>query len=259
MVQKIKNILLGSIPFLLIGIVWWLCYFFNLMPQWLIPSPFETVLTFWQLTINGTLINLVWASAQNAALAFLLAFIFSLVLGTLIGINTTIKKIFFPFLSAIYPVPSLAWLPLAVLFLGFTIKTVLFVIFISSFKKMIYSIIGGVRGVNSNWILAAKNLGLNKLEIVLKVILPASLPQIMTGIRMGFGSAWRSLIGAEMLLVTIGGLGKFIWMSQWFLDFNKVFVGIFAIALVGIFMEQFILKQFEKLTLVKWGFLYEET
>lgn len=259
MVQKIKNTLLGLIPFILIGFIWWFFYHFNMVPRWMIPSPLNTLQTFWALIVNGTLISLVWVSLQNVLLGFLLAIIFSLILGTLIGLSTTARKIFFPFLSAVYPIPSLAWLPLLILILGFTKETILCVIFISSSKKMIYNVIDGVRNVNSNWILAGKNLGLNKIEIIFKIILPASLPHIMTGIRMGFGSAWRSLIGAEMLVVGIGGLGKFIWMSQWFFDFSKVFSGIIVIALIGLCAEQFVFKQLENRTLMKWGFIQEDT
>jgi len=257
MVQKIKDILLAIIPFAVIILIWQISWYFSLFPRWLIPSPLETLLTFCKLIQEGSLIGLIWISVENVVIAFLLAFVFAFILGTLIGINPTIKKIFFPFLSAIYPIPSLAYLPLVILILGFTRETVLFVVFISAFRKMIYNVIGGVRNVNPNWILAGKNLGLSKLRIVFKIILPAALPQIITGVRMGFGSAWRSLIGAEMLVVGVGGLGKFIWMAQWFLDFNKVFTGIIVIALIGVFIEQFVFKQIEKRTLIRWGLVQE--
>ncbi len=214
---------------------------------------------FWNLIVDGTLIGLIGTSLQNALYGFSLAMIFALILGTAIGLSAIVRKIFFPFLSAIYPVPSLAWLPLLILILGFTKETVLCVVFISSSKKMIYNVIDGVRNVKPSWILAGRNLGLNRLEIVWKIILPAALPHIMTGARMGFGSAWRSLIGAEMLVVGIGGLGKFIWMAQWFFDFSKVFSGVIVIALLGLCVEQFIFKPLENKTLVKWGFIREDT
>ena len=174
------------------------------------------------------------------------------------GINRTIYKIFHPILSAIYPIPSLAWLPFIILFLGFTREAIWFVVFISSFVRIIYNVISGVQNINIEYVLAAKNLGFNKPKIVLDVILPGALPQIITGLRLGFGSAWRSLIGAEMLVVTLGGLGKFIWMSQWYFDFDKVIVGIVAISLISIFIEEIVFKRLEKNTLVRWGFIREE-
>jgi ABC-type nitrate/sulfonate/bicarbonate transport system permease component len=120
---------------------------------------------------------------------------------------------------------------------------------------MIYSIISGVRNINPNWIFAAKNIGLSKIKIIFKVIIPGALPEIMTGIRLGFGSAWRSMVGVEMLVITFGGLGKFIWNAQWAFAFDKVLIGIFAIAIVGLIMEELVFKKIEKLTIEKWSTL----
>jgi len=257
--QTIKNIALGTIPFLLILIIWYVFCYFNLVPGWLIPSPFQTAKAFLGLAIDGTLVHLVIISAENAVPAFIFGLVFALIMGILIGMSATAKKIFYPFLSAIYPIPSLVWLPLIILFLGFTRQTVWCVVFISCFRIIIYNVVEGVSSVSQNWILAAKNLGLSKLEIIFKVILPGSLPHILTGVRMGFASSWRSLIAAEMLVVTIGGLGKFIWMAQWAFSFEKVFAGIIVISLIGLLMERFVFGKLEKITLIRWGFIREET
>lgn len=256
--RKIKDILFALIPFIAILLIWIIISYFSIMPNWLLPSPIKTLSTFFTLILDGTIFNLLLLSALNALPPFMLALIASVSLGILIGINRTTRKILFPFISFIYPIPSLAWLPFIILFLGFTRQAIWCVIFISVFMKMIYNIIGGVRNVNKNWILAARNFGLNKTEIAFNVIIPGALPQIMTGMRIGFGSAWRSLIGAEMLVSSLGGLGTFIWMSQWFFNFEKVIIGIFLIALIGIAIEQFIFKKIEKINLEKWGFLKEE-
>ena len=256
--SKIKNIFLGSIPFLVVGIGWWIIHTFSIFPRWIIPSPVKTVQVFVDLVTNGTLLELAWASLQNALIGFVLALIVALILGVLIGIFPIARKIFLPFLSAIYVVPSLAWLPLIVLVLGFTASAIICVIFLSSFKKIIYNVIAGVRGVSNSWILAGKNIGLSRMQIITKIVLPAALPQTVTGIRMGFGNAWRSLVGAEMLVAGTAGLGRFIWAAQWFFDFEKVFAGIIIIALIGVLAEQLIFRRLEDKTLVAWGFIREE-
>jgi NitT/TauT family transport system permease protein len=225
---------------------------------WLLPSPIETAYSFLQLIADGTLPWLIFTSLLNLIPPFILAIVCAVVLGTIMGINKTIYRVFNPILSAIYPIPSLAWLPFIILFLGFTREAIWLVIFVSSFVRIIYNVIGGVQNINIEYVLVAKNLGFNKLKIILDVILPCAFPQIITGLRLGFGSAWRSLIGAEMLVVTLGGLGKFIWMSQWYFDFDKVIVGIVAISLISIFIEEIIFKRIEKSTLIKWGYIREE-
>lgn len=256
--RLIKTIVLGSIPFLAILVAWYCFYYFNQNIKWLVPSPNAVVASFAQLISNGTLPALVFTSLLNLIPPFILAAICAVALGTVMGINKAVYSIFHPILSAFYPIPSLAWLPFIILFLGFTREAIWFVIFISSFVRIIYSVIGGVQNINIEYILAAKNLGFNKLKIIKDVILPCAFPQIITGLRLGFGSAWRSLIGAEMLVTALGGLGKFIWMSQWFFDFDKVIVGIATISLISIFIEEVIFKKLEKNTLIKWGFIREE-
>jgi len=244
--RKIRNILFGSIPFAILLLVWILAYIFSWVPHWMLPSPLDVFSGFIALIKNGTLLKLILISIFNLIPPFLLALFFAIIIGVLIGTNWRLKKILSPFLGAIYLVPSLAWIPFIILFLGFTRETIWTAVFISSFMKIIYNVIDGVRSVNPNWILAAKNIGLNKYKTIQKVILPGALPQIMTGIRIGFGSAWRSLIGVEMLVVTLGGLGRFIWNAQWTFSFDKVLIGIFLIALIGLIMEEFVFKKIEK-------------
>lgn len=257
MAKRIKNFILGVSLFVAVLTVWQLLSAVQIIPAWLLPSPNETFFAFLGLVRNGILIRLLLNSFLNIFPAFILSLVISLALGIFIGTNATFRRMFLPFLAAINSVPSLAWLPLIILFLGFTRQTIWTVIFISSFIRMIYSVIGGVRDINHNWLLVAQNLGLNKFETIIKVILPGALPQILSGIRIGFGSAWRSLIGAEMLVVTAGGLGKYIWMSQWAFKFDQVISGVIVIALVGVLVEQVIFKKIEQVTLVKWGLTQE--
>jgi len=257
--QTAKNIGLGAIPFLIILLIWAVSSYFNFIPKWLIPSPFQTAKSFWELTINGTLSHLIVISAANAVPAFIFGLIFALIAGVLIGMSGIAKKIFFPFLSAIYSIPALVFLPLIVLFFGFTRGAIWCVVFIACFRAVLYNVIEGVSSVNQNWILAAKNLGLSKIETIFEVILPGALPHIMTGIRTGFASSWRSLIVAEMLVLSVGGIGGFIWLSQWSFSFEKVFAGIIVIAVIGFLMERFVFGKLEKITLVRWGLIREET
>ena len=255
MAKRVKNFLLGFSLFAAILIVWQILSMAEVIFPWLMPAPSKILPVFFELIKNGSLPKLLLASLLNIFPAFVMAAAAALILGVLIGINFTFRKIFSPFISAIYLVPSLAWLPLIILFLGFSRQAIWAIIFISAFVRIIYNVIDGVRGVNINWLLAAKNLELSKFKIVSKVILPGALPQILSGLRIGFGSAWRSLIGAEMLVVTAGGLGKYIWMSQWNFKFDQVFSGIIVIALVGIAAEQLIFKRIEQATLHRWGMM----
>lgn len=253
MVQKIKNLSLAAIPFVFILLCWIVVSNFGWLPAWLLPTPQKTLMVFWDLLRDGTIAKIVWISIINSIPPYLLAIFSAIFLGVIIGVNKTIRQIFFPFISTIYPIPTLAWLPLIILLTGFTRQSIWVLVFLSSFMKMIFNMISGVRNVNPNLILAAKNLGLNKVQIIIKVIIPSSFPHIITGLRMGFGSCWRSLISAEMLVTSVGGLGKFIWMSQWTFDFERVIIGIALIAIIGLGVELLVFKKLETATLKAWG------
>lgn len=251
--RRIREILLAAIPFILILFLWSLVVYFNWMPNWFLPSPLKVALTFKEVVQNGTVVKIVFDTVLNLVPPYLVAVLISIVFGILIGANATIRKIFFPFISTLYPVPSLAWLPFIIIIFGFTRLSVWVLLFISCFLKMIYNMIAGVRNINSIWILVAKNLGLNKWQTVFKVIIPGALPNIITAMRIGFGSIWRSVIGAEMLVIGAGGLGKFIWAAQWTYSFDKVLVGILLIAIIGLTIETVVFKRIEAATLEKWG------
>lgn len=248
-----KKIIRGSIPFLIIIVFWYFLYYFHQSTTGLIPSPNLAFLSFFQLIIDGKILELILTSLLNLMPPFILAAILAIVLGIIMGRNKIVFQVFHPFLSALYPVPSLAWLPFIILFLGFTREAVWFVIFLSAFIRMIFSIISGVQNINIEYILVVKNLAFSKLKTIFNVIIPCSLPHIITGLRLGFGAAWRSLVGAEMLVITLGGLGKFIWVSQWYFDFDKVIAGIITISLISLLVEEVIFKRIEKNTLIKWG------
>jgi len=253
--KRIKDILIASIPFILIYIIWIFVVRFNLMPKWFLPSPYKVFITFIDSIKDGTLAKIIGDTVYNLIPPFLISVIASIIFGVLIGTNTLLRKMFFPFIVSLYPIPSLAWLPFIIIIFGFTRQSVWILLFISSFLKMIYSMISGVRNVNSIWILVAKNLGLTKWQIIFKVIIPGALPEIITGIRIGFGAIWRSVIGTEMLVTGAGGLGKYIWTAQWTYSFDKVLVGILLIAIIGLSIESVVFKNIENLTLKKWGII----
>lgn len=251
--RQIKQAIFASLPFLALLLLWAAAAYWRWMPNWFLPSPLMVLESFRDMIRDGIVLKVLADSALNLIPPYLLAIVISVIFGILIGINATVRSIFFPFISTLYPIPSLAWLPFIIIIFGFTRETVWVLLFGSTFLKMIYNMIIGVRSVNPIWLLAAKNLGLSKLQIIFEVVIPGAFPNIITGMRIGFASVWRSVIAAEMLVSGAGGLGRFMWTAQWTFDFAKVFVGIILIAIIGLSVELVVFKKLEKLTLEKWG------
>lgn len=258
MARRGNTIVLGALPFVGLVVVWQLLLVAGWAPAWLVSTPLEVGETLIRSMADATLFRLIGISMLNALPAFFAAVVIALLLGAVVGANPTARRLLFPSIAALYVVPSLAWLPMIVLLFGFTRTSVWILIFLSSFTKMIYSVIGGVRSVRPEWVLAAKNFGYSKTETVFRVLLPAALPQILSGLRQGFGASWRSLIGAEMLVPTVGGLGSYIWYAQWYLAMDRAFVGLIAIAGIGILVEYVVFHMFEQRTVVRWGMVQDD-
>lgn len=253
MAARLKHLFLGSLPFLVVAVVWQLSSASGVIPTTLIPPPLAVVRTFWRLSTDGTLARLAGISALNILPAFLCASFAAIAFGLTIGTNEVSRLIASPALAAISSVPSLAWLPLVVIAFGFDRRSLWAVVFISSFTKIVYSVIAGVQSIPLSYRLIARNAQLGRGEALIKIMMPAALSHILAGIRLGFGSAWRSLVGAEMVMTTANGLGKFIWASQWNLDFERVFAGIVTIAFVGVTTELVVFRAVENATVIKWG------
>lgn len=253
--QRLKNSLLGIIPILVLLTLWELTSRFAWLPKWIIPSPFEVLTTWWRALADGTTWKLIGASVINILPAYFIAMLISIFGGVLIGSQPIVSKMMRPILAAFHPIPSFAWLPLIVLFFGLTRTSIWALIVTATFSRSIYVVIGGVEAVRNEWLLVAKNIGMNKLQIIFYVIIPAASTQILASLKAGFGSAWRTLIGAEMLVMSMGGLGKYIWYAQWYYEFDRVLAGIATIAIIGILVEQMVFNPLEKITVRRWGMI----
>lgn len=251
--QRTRDALLYCVPFLLILIAWQLFRTFEIIPPWILPSPSETAIAFGSLVLDGTMLRLVATSAGHMIPAFVLSSITAIFVGLLVGLSSTWRKMLMPMLSVIYIVPTLAWLPLIVLFLGFTRSSIFVIVFLATFPKVVYPAIAGVQSINRTWILAGRNLGLTSFGVILKIVLPGALPYLVVGARLGFGSAWRSLIGAEMLVASLGGLGRFIWLAQWNYSFDRVLAGITVMIIVGLVAEQWLFRRAEDWVNARWN------
>lgn len=251
--QKIRKAFFAGLPFFVLIILWSFAAYFRWIASWFLPSPLAVLDSFRDMLGGGVVLKIVAESALQLIPPYLLAIVASVIFGILIGVNRTARDILFPFISTLYPIPSLAWLPFIIIIFGFTMEAVWVLLFSTTFLKMIYNMIIGVRSVNPIWILAAQNLGLSRTQIIFEVIIPGAFPNIITGMRIGFASVWRSAIEAGMLISSVGGLGRFMWTAQWTFDFSKVFVGIILIAVIGFSVEFVVFKKLEKLTLEKWG------
>ncbi|MEM9907219.1 MAG: nitrate ABC transporter permease [Cyanobacteria bacterium P01_D01_bin.44] len=174
-------------------------------------------------------------SLRRVAIGYTLASLIAVPLGILIGISPIAYKAFNPYVQLLKPVSPLAWLPLGLYIFRDSEKTGVFIILISSIWPTLINTAFGVANVNPEYLDVSKTLGASKLRTIFKVIIPAALPNIVSGLRISMGISWLVIVAAEMLLGT--GLGYFIWNEWNNLYIPNILVAIFIIGLVGLILD----------------------
>ncbi|MEL7502916.1 MAG: nitrate ABC transporter permease [Cyanobacteria bacterium J06554_6] len=174
-------------------------------------------------------------SLRRVAIGYVLASLIAVPLGILIGISPVAYRAFNPYVQLLKPVSPLAWLPLGLYIFRDSEQTGIFIILISSIWPTLINTAFGVANVSPEYLDVSKTLGASKLRTIFKVIIPAALPNIVSGLRISMGIAWLVIVAAEMLLGT--GLGYFIWNEWNNLYIPNILVAIFIIGLVGLILD----------------------
>jgi nitrate/nitrite transport system permease protein len=174
-------------------------------------------------------------SLRRVAIGYIMASVVAVPLGILIGISPIAYKAFNPYVQLLKPISPLAWLPLGLYILRDSEQTGIFIIFISSIWPTLINTAFGVASVDKDYLDVANTLGASRLRTIFKVIIPAALPNIVSGLRISMGIAWLVIVAAEMLLGT--GLGYFIWNEWNNLYIPNILVAIFIIGLMGLLLD----------------------
>lgn len=188
---------------------------------------------------SGSLLENARVSLFRVALGFVIAALLAVPLGVAMGRWDDFKEISEGLISALRPVPPLAWVPLAMAWLKIGLASVVFIIALGAFFPILLSTMQGVRGVKRSWQEAVWMMGANDADLIAKVILPGSAPEIWTGMRVGFGIAWMCVVAAEMLPGTSSGLGYLIMYAYGWGQIQVVVAGMVAIGLLGILIDRF--------------------
>lgn len=175
-------------------------------------------------------------SLRRVAIGYTIASVIAVPLGILIGISPVASKAFNPYFQLLKPVSPLAWLPLGLYLFRDSEVTGIFIIAIASIWPTLINTAFGVAGVSPDYLDVAKTLGASRWRTIFKVIIPAALPNIISGLRISMGISWLVIVAAEMLLGT--GLGYFIWNEWNNLYLPNIIVAIFIIGVVGILLDQ---------------------
>jgi NitT/TauT family transport system permease protein len=216
------------------------------------PTPGQVVSGTVELARKGVLLNYIVASLFRVASGFLLAVLVGVPLGLLLGWFAPALRAFNPAIQVLRPISPIAWIPIAILWFGVSDAAPIVLIFLASLFPITTSAIAAVQNIQLVYIRAARNFGITGLALFKKVVFPAALPQILTGIRLALGVAWLVVVAAEMIAVN-SGLGYLIIDARNAgKRYDLVVAGMVMIGLIGLGLD-WLVRQAEKLDEVRWG------
>jgi len=224
----------------------------NLWPSYIFPHAIPVMQNIWENFANGKFPEAIAASMRRLAIGYLAALGIGLGLGVLMGRYKTAQLTVGSVALGLQALPSIAWLPLALIWFGLDESAIIFVIIMGVVFSFAMATSTGIRSIPPQLERAARNLGARGDSLLSDLILPASLPQIVSGMKQGWSFAWRSLIAAEMVYSTIG-LGHMLWVGREFNDLTMVLAVMVVIVLVGLAADQLVFERLERAVHARWG------
>ena len=246
-VSRVESLILGAAG--LAGFIgfWWAISASGLVPRQFLPTPVEVVArTAYLLTepfAGATLPMHLARSVERYAYGFLLAAAIGVPLGLLMGWFRWLDDMVTPVFDGLRFIAPIAWVPFAALWFGTGIGGPIMIIFSGAFPPCLINAYRGARFVDAKYIEAARMLGTSNTRVILEVLLPASFPSIVAGLRIGAGLGWQSLVGAE-LIVASAGVGYLMVQGQSNISTPTVIAGMIAIGVVGLLIDV-VLRQLE--------------
>jgi NitT/TauT family transport system permease protein len=236
---------------LLIG-VWELFSLLKVWPEFLFPSPLGVGSTLVTGFTDGTYLIGIGVSMVRVLVGYLISLAIGLPLGLLIGRLRWLDETVGAVLTGLQTLPSICWLPLALLWFGLNETAILFVVVMGSLLSISIAAEDGVKNTPPKYMNAARNMGARRLNLYLHVVLPAALPAILTGMKLGWSFAWRSLMAGELLYVSLG-LGQLLMMGRDLNDMAQVIAVMLVIVALGLIVEGLIFAPMEQRARERWG------
>jgi NitT/TauT family transport system permease protein len=224
-------------------------------PPALLPTLPMVAKTLMASLLDGTMIEHAAYTMYRVMVGLAMAVAVGLPLGILMGRFRPVENFVLPLASALMPIPSLAWVPIFILWFGLGNTVAIMIVFYAAFFPMLLNAWSGVRAVNPLWLRAAGAMGANERSLFWKVIIPGASPFIITGLRQAFLRAWIAVVGAEMLASSDWGLGWVIFDAKEFLNADVMLSALAVIGAIGFVFERLVFGSIEKATVMRWGMM----
>jgi len=232
--------------------IWEGIFRLHLWPEFLFPSPLDVLKTLSSGFYDKSLLIGIGISMKRIILGFGCSLVVGVLSGFFIGSVKILDETIGPLLLGLRTLPSICWLPLGLLWFGLNEKAILFVVIMGATFSITLATDDGVKNIPVIYLRAASTMGAHGFSRYLFVILPAALPSIITGMKLGWSFAWRSLMAGEMLFVSLG-LGHLLMMGRELNDIRQIFAVMVIIVAIGVVIDKQLFGVLEKEIRVRWG------
>jgi taurine transport system permease protein len=239
-------------PFLPLLLLWWAVVEAGLFPRTFFPGPAEVVQIFFSLIYKGILPEYLGDSVYRLAVGVGAGIALGAPLGLLIGLSFKANRFLWPLIIFFQAIGDIAWLPILLLWFGFGLTTVTFVIVYTVVFPIVLNVALGVRGIPEPLLRAARSLGAGPRQILWEVVLPGALPSVIVGLRNGLGYGWRALIAAEMIVGT-SGVGFLMFDARRAGQVTEVILGMILLGILWFVVDAWLLVPVERATAERWG------
>ena len=253
--QKVLPPVLGV---LLVLVAWQLAYTLKLTTPDKLPSPSDVWHSLTDLWYEGTLFSIIWTSVWRGLSGFIAAVVIGTPIGLLVARVKPVRAALGPVLAGLQSLPSVAWVPAAVIWLGINNSAMYAVILLGAVPSIANGLVSGVDQVPPIYLRAGRTLGATGLAGARHVLLPAALPGYLAGLKQGWAFSWRSLMAAELIASSpdLGlGLGRYLENQREFNDMSGVLLGIVLILVVGVAIDLIVFSPLERRVLRNRGLL----
>ncbi|NKQ53844.1 ABC transporter permease [Amycolatopsis sp. K13G38] len=254
--SRVRRILKAVVPpvafLVLVVAVWQALWAAAFWPEYQLPAPLAVWDELWSRVTDGEAIGFIWTSVHRAVFGFLVAIVIATPLGLLVAKVRLVRSAIGPFLSGLQSLPSVAWVPAAVLWFGVTPTTMYAVLLLGSVPSIANGLVAGIDQIPPILPRVGKVLGAGRIAASRHILLPAALPGYLAGLKQGWAFSWRSLMAAEIIATSplLGkGLGAYLDDGRTLSQMETVLAAIVLILLVGVGIELLVFRPIERAVL----------
>lgn len=239
-------------PFVPVVALWWLLASLRVFPEAFFVGPDAVVAELGDLLRKGILPGYLSDSLTRLAYGVGFGLAIGIPLGFVVAMFARVRRFCWPILLFFQAIADIAWLPIVIVWFGFSLTAVTFVLVYTIVFPLMLSVVAGVQQVPTELVRAARSLGAGRFRVFLEVIVPGSLPSVAGGIRTGLGYGWRALIAAEIIVGT-SGIGFMMFDARRVGDISEVFLGMIVLGVLWYALDALVLAPFERVTVERWG------